>query len=280
MIKLVAIDLDGTLLNGQKKISKRNVETIKQAKNHGVKVIICTGRPLVSVRPILEELELEEEGDYAITFNGGMIQKNDTGEVLFQHSLNVADIKQIAKELEHLELPLDVLSNQQVYHVQPIPEQTPSIYQQFNPKMEFQHRILDDFDNQIDYNKVVVAVEDRDFLDEQIKKISEDLKNQYTFVKSRAQLLEILHKEVSKANALKNLGALLQIEADEMMALGDEENDLSMIQYAGLGIAMGNAVEQVKLYAEHITDTNEADGVAKAIERFVLEPIMIRNNEE
>ncbi len=85
MIKLVAIDLDGTLLNSQKEISLRNKQALMAAKQAGVKVVICTGRPLAAIGPYLEELGLQEEGDYSITFNGGLVQKNDTGPLLRKH---------------------------------------------------------------------------------------------------------------------------------------------------------------------------------------------------
>lgn len=280
MIKLMAIDLDGTLLNGQKRISARNIETLKQAKEHGVKIVICTGRPLASVMPYLETLDLLDEGDYAVTFNGGMVQKNHSGERILNHHFSVADIEKMAKEMAQHDLPLDVISGQKVFHVQPTPKERTSIYHTMNPNMDFHHLIVSDFDEKAEYNKMVVAVEDQEFLDQKIESLSEEIKSQYNFVKSRPNLLEILHKEVSKANALEKLGEYLDIQLDEMMALGDEENDLSMIQAVGLGVAMGNAVPEVKVLAQHITDTNEADGVAKAVEQFVLEPIIIEKGIE
>ncbi len=82
LIKLVAIDLDGTLLNSEKEISLRNKQALMAAKQEGVKVVICTGRPLAAIGPYLEELGLQDEGDYSITFNGGLVQKNDTGAII------------------------------------------------------------------------------------------------------------------------------------------------------------------------------------------------------
>jgi HAD superfamily hydrolase (TIGR01484 family) len=75
MIKLIAIDLDGTLLDGKKRISERNKQALQQAKAQGIKVVLCTGRPLRAIEPFLHELELQDEGDYSITFNGGLVQK-------------------------------------------------------------------------------------------------------------------------------------------------------------------------------------------------------------
>ena len=92
MIKLVAIDLDGTLLDGKKQVSQKNKEVLAQAKAQGVKIVLCTGRPLRAIRPYLEELSLNESGDYSITFNGGLVQKKDTGEIMEKAALQLADI--------------------------------------------------------------------------------------------------------------------------------------------------------------------------------------------
>ncbi|MER2117699.1 MAG: HAD-IIB family hydrolase, partial [Enterococcus casseliflavus] len=95
MIKLIAIDLDGTLLNDKKEVTPRNKEVLARAKAQGVKIVICTGRPLRAIRPYLEELSLKEPGDYSITFNGGLVQKNETGEIIEKAAMQLADIHEL-----------------------------------------------------------------------------------------------------------------------------------------------------------------------------------------
>lgn len=269
MIKLIAVDLDGTLLTDDKRISARNRETLMRAKAQGVKVVLCTGRPLNSVVGHLETLGLTEPGDYAVTFNGGLVQKNDTGEVLSKDVMSFEDIETLYQLTASLELPLDVVSNEIVYRIQPQPAAYPSVYHHLNKILTFEDKTLDTLPRGCDYNKMVCAV-DKAHLEQQLPKIPDSYHERYNIVRSGERLFEFLNKHVTKANGLLKLGQILGIDASEMMALGDEENDLSMIAYAGLGVAMANASAEVKEIAQYITDSNEADGVATAVEKFVL----------
>lgn len=270
MIKLIAIDLDGTLLNSQKEISPKNQEVLKKAKAQGVKIVLCTGRPLFAVEPFMDVLGLREAGDYSITFNGGFVQQNDTGEVLVEYRMETEQLAEMYNLTQKLGLPLDVIEGEQVYHVQPEPAEQPSIYQTLNPLMRFAKRDFSDFGPHERFNKMVVATDER-FLDQQINLLPKDLYTRYNLVKSRKTLLEILHKDVSKANGIARLIEKLGIQQAEVMALGDEENDLSMIEYAGIGVAMANASAVIKTAADEVTASNDEDGVALAVERFVLQ---------
>lgn len=269
MIKLIAIDLDGTLLNSQKKITDNSLEVLQKAKKKGVKVVICTGRPLASISSFIERLGLNEVGDYSITFNGGLIQKNDTGEVLREYTLSLKDVQKVAQELERVQLPADVVSNQKVFHLMPQPSKHASFYSELNPLMSYSKRMLTDLKEEETFNKMVVAAE-ATYLDEQILKLSEEVKQEFTFVKSRDCLLEVLNKEVSKGQAVANLAHYLGIKQAETMAIGDEANDLSMIEYAGVGVAMENAVEVVKAQADFITTSNDEEGVANVVKKYVF----------
>lgn len=268
MIKLVAIDLDGTLLNNQKQISEKNKSTLQKAKDQGVKIVICTGRPLKAIDGFLEELNLQEEGDYSITFNGGLVQKNDTGEMLEKITMSYDEIKELAQLMGELDLPFDVLSDALVYQL-PTSAAHPSIYSELNKALDFEGKTLEQLTEDGLYNKVVVAT-DADYLDQQIAKIPAEFYEKYEIVKSRDCLLEFMTKGVTKAYGLSLLAEDLNIKQSEVMTLGDEENDLPMIIYAGIGVAMENAVPIIKEHADYITDTNENDGVAKAVEKFVL----------
>lgn len=268
MIKLVAIDLDGTLLNDQKQISEKNKVTLQKAKDQGVKIVICTGRPLKAIGGFLEELNLQEKGDYSITFNGGLVQKNDTGEMLEKVTMSLDEVKELHQLMVDLDLPFDVLSDALVYQLS-TSESHPSIYNELNKALDFESKELAELTEDGLYNKVVVAT-DAAYLDQQIAKIPAVFYEKYEVVKSRDCLLEFMTKGVTKAYGLSLLAEDLGIERSEVMTLGDEENDLPMIVYAGLGVAMENAVPIVKENADYITDTNENDGVAKAVEKFVL----------
>lgn len=271
MIKLVAIDLDGTLLDSKKEISSRNKAVLAQAKAAGVKIVLCTGRPLAAIEGYLETLDLRDNGDYSITFNGGLVQKNDTGEIIEKNPMPLEDIHILHGLAGTLNVPLDILSDGIVLQL-PVSKEYTSLYSQLNNLLTFEPVELVDLTAERIYNKAVVAI-DEDYLDEQIKKIPSEFYDKYEVIKTRSNLLEFMPKGITKAYGISLLAKDLAIEQEEIMTIGDEENDLPMIEYAGLGVAMENAVPRVKELADVITDTNDNDGVAKAVEKFVLEPL-------
>lgn len=268
MIRLIAIDLDGTLLDREKKISSRNRLAIRKAKEQGVKVVICTGRPLKAIESFLVELDLLDEEDYCVTFNGGLVQVTGTGEVLDKTALSLEQVQELAQLATKLALPLDILSEGTAIVLPTSPEH-PSNYLKINPILLREDAQVSSLTEGRLYNKAVSCY-DSTYLDRQILEIPVIFQQRYEIFKTRENLLEFMPKGVTKASALEMLGNKLQISAAEMMAIGDEENDASMIAYAGLGVAMENAVTLVKEQANVITDTNEADGVAKVIEKYVL----------
>jgi len=268
MIKLIAIDLDGTLLNGKKEISKTNQEVLAQAKAKGIKIVLCTGRPLKAILPYLDVLDLRSAGDYSITFNGGLVQKNDTGEIVDKQTLSVADVQDLLAVAETMDMPLDVLADDVVLCFPTSPKHQ-TIYPTLNPLLVFQPTDKQAVSAKTLYNKAVVAY-DQEELDQWIPKIPAKFKERYEVIKTRSNLLEFMPKGVTKAYGIQLLAQELGIEQAEVMAIGDEENDLSMIAYAGVGVAMGNAILAVKEAADVVTATNEEDGVAKIVSEYVL----------
>ncbi|PZL72997.1 Cof-type HAD-IIB family hydrolase [Enterococcus plantarum] len=271
MIKLVAIDLDGTLLDSKKEISARNKEALTQAKAAGVKIVICTGRPLAAIGIYLDALNLRDNGDYSITFNGGLVQKNDTGEIIEKSSLALENVHELYELAKSLNVPLDILSDGLVMQLSTTQEYE-SLYSQLNKLLTFESYEVAQLTTDRIYNKAVIAV-DQAYLDEQIKKIPSLFYDRYEVIKTRSNLLEFMPKGITKAYGISLLARDLGIKQEEIMTIGDEENDVPMIEYAGLGVAMENAVAKVKGLADVITDTNDNDGVAQAVEKFVLEPL-------
>ncbi|EOH95703.1 cof-like hydrolase [Enterococcus moraviensis ATCC BAA-383] len=271
MIKLVAIDLDGTLLDSKKEISERNKAALAQAKAAGVKIVICTGRPLAAIGIYLKALNLQDNGDYSITFNGGLVQKNDTGEIIEKSSMSLENVHDLFELATSLNVPLDILSDGLVLQL-PTTQEYKSLYSQLNKLLTFEPYEIAQLTIDRIYNKAVVAV-DETYLDEQIKQIPASFYERYEIIKTRSNLLEFMPKGITKAYGISLLARDLDIKQEEIMTIGDEENDLPMIEYAGLGVAMDNAVAKVKEMADVITDTNDNDGVAQAIEKFVLEPL-------
>lgn len=265
-IKLIALDLDGTLLTSDKQISEANKKALQAARELGVYVVLTTGRPLQAIGTFLEELDLLGENQYSITFNGGLVQEN-TGRILDKTGFTIEDVRAIRRVTNDLDLPLDVLYGGDVYSLPAVHE---SLYLTANPLLNKIPVTDEELPEEFVYNKAVSAVA-ADFLDGQIPKIPAELHERFEIFKSRDILLEWSPKGVHKANGLAKLIGHLGINQSEVMACGDEGNDLSMIEWAGMGVAMANATEEIKSAANVVLPrTNDEDGIAWAIKHYVL----------
>lgn len=267
-IKLLALDMDGTLFTKDKKVTSENRKALKAAEERGVHVVITTGRPLIAIKHVLEDLDLYNEEHYSITFNGGLVQRNN-GDILDKNVMTREELRTIYDIIEPLALPMDVLSEGIVYS---LPSRgNHSLYHQANPMLDFvQVPTFEEIPEDIVYNKVVVVI-DEDFLDQQITKLPSELYDQFEVFKSREIILEMMPKGVHKAFGLDLLIKHLGIKQEEVMAMGDEENDLSMLEWAGWGVAMANGVAIAKEKANAVTTrTNDESGVAEAVQKYIL----------
>ena len=164
MIKLIALDLDGTLLTGEKKITEENKKAIKLAKENGIKVVLCTGRPIVSIVHLLEELDLMGDDDYAINFNGGLIQKTKYGEIVYETGHTVEDMKYCHEEVTKVGLPLVMIDTVRAYEPTP-PKGRPSIYNTLPHPITFEQKNPEEFEEGHIFNKAVLCIA-QDILDE------------------------------------------------------------------------------------------------------------------
>lgn len=269
MIKLVAIDLDGTLLNTHKELSEENKQAIQEVKAEGVKVVLCTGRPLKAIAHLLDDLQLRNEGDYAVTYNGGLIQKTDTEEIVSQVTLTKEDAAEIYEMTQSLRLPVNFLDLKHIYEP-PYPEGRPSLYPQHMVYLDPKKVEMNELPEELAINKIVIHTK-TEYLEEAIPEIPVSYYDQFSVMKSHPYMLEFMHKEADKGKGLKQLAAFLDIRPEEVMAIGDQENDLEMIQFAGTAVAMGNAVDTIKDQADYVTRTENEHGVAYALDKLVLE---------
>ncbi|MFD2044959.1 Cof-type HAD-IIB family hydrolase [Ornithinibacillus salinisoli] len=240
-VKLVALDMDGTLLNMDEEVTDYTKQVITQALDKGIHVVLSTGRWLQSCYPYAETLNLSS---YLVTCNGGEIWTMKK-ELLEQHLLDASTVEKMWQLGEEIGVKMWMISTENVYHGE-------------RPEDFFQHRWL----------KFGCDSFDKDKLDRMVKELS--YMNGLELTNSLPTNIEVNPKGVSKASALKKVCRELGITMDHVMAVGDSLNDIKMIQEAGVGVAMGNAQDAIKKVANYVTDTNNNNGVAKAIERFVL----------
>lgn len=258
-IKIIAIDVDGTLLNSKKELTLKVKNTILKAKRAGIKIVIATGRPLSGVEKILTELGLDDQEDqYVVCFGGGVVETT-AGDVLFEKKLtydNYLDLETISLKLG---LHFHASAPDRIYTAdRDIGDYT--LYEANLVNLGISYRTPAEMKD-IPIIKCMY-VDRQDLLDQKIA-------DHRPFAKTAPFYYEANPKGVSKGNALKFLCHKLNLSSENLIAIGDEENDLSMIKLAGIGVAMGNAVPAVKEAAQRVTSDCDHDGVAEAIEKIL-----------
>lgn len=267
MYKLIALDMDGTLLREDKTISERTKKAIAKARENGKYVVLCSGRPVEGIDSSLEELGMISEEDYVISFNGAMVQHAKSREIISRCILRGEDLHYLYKISQELGVNIHAFSKDGC----------------ITPKMskysEHEGKINGIPVLEIDYNKVdkdeeivkIMLVDDEEILEEAIKKLPQEVYDKYTVVRSAPFFTEYLNKDANKGTGVEMLAKHLGIKKEEVICVGDAGNDIHMIEYAGLGVAMGNAFKEVKEIADYITSSNDEDGVAEVIEKFMLQ---------
>lgn len=266
MYKLIAIDMDGTLLKEDKTISSETFKAIDKATDKGIKVVLATGRPLEGIKRYLKELNLMKDTDYALVFNGALVQNTSTGEILVKNTLKGSDYKYLYEISKELKVNIHAFSKEGC--ITPKLSKYTQVEGDIN-KIPIHIKPVEAVDKD-EYIMKVMMIDEPEILDKAINSLPKELYEKYTVVRSTPYFLEFLNKHSNKGEGVKALANTLNIKREEVMCIGDAGNDLHMLEYAGLGVAMGNAYEEAKEVADYITKTNEEDGVAYAIRKFAL----------
>lgn len=257
MTKMIALDLDNTLLNSQKEISLVNEKALKQLHQAGVKVVLCTGRPINAIKNYLDQLELNQSDDYTITFNGGLVINNQTKKPLFSLGMTKADLHPVYDYLKANQLPMDILDFERVYE---LTELGPSRYRQTVKGIEFVDTTLENLPGGDHlFAKAVLATDPAKVT---VAKENVYLPANIRVVQSQPHILEFLPAKVNKMLGLNHLLSKLGMTPADLMTFGDADNDLEMIEGAGDGVVMANGLPEVKAVANHLTASNDEDGVA------------------
>ena len=269
-IKLIAVDLDGTLLTTTKQILPETERILKQANSQGIKIVLASGRPLSGVKEFNKQLGLEGKKQYDIVFNGAVIQ-DLSGNILMNQEMNYRDFTNMRKlqRLAHVNLHFE----------------TPECYwtcdRNIGVNLErnatFTNNVLkvrkaEEITQDFTFNKVGLSVlDDEREVDKLWNNIPQWAFAKYDIVRSFSSIIEINIKDASKGNAVLQLAERLKIKPSQIMVIGDQGNDISMFTNPDfMKIAMGNAIEEIKDYANYVTEDNDHDGIAKAIKKFVL----------
>lgn len=264
MYKFIALDVDGTLMTSKRTITDSTRNAIEAARKKGVIVSISSGRPYVGVGPIAKGLGLNAP---MIAYNGGMIVDSSTDQIIYECSMKPDHARKVIADAKEEDTTLIIWSKDKLY------------VNRIDDRVESYIQISDVVPHLIeDYEALIVqGITKLLWIDEldTIEAFREIYRTKYrerlNVVRSLPMFLEFVDKGVSKAEAMKRIGERHGIRQEEMIAIGDGDNDLEMLEYAGLGIAMGNAHDEVKRAADAVTASNDEDGIAKAIQKYILD---------
>lgn len=270
--KLICMDMDGTLLNDKKEVSQRAIKAIKTAHDLGVKVVIATGRIFVSAEFYGDIIGVKAP---IIASNGAYVREKDAEEAIYEECLGSENYQLVLDLFRKYHIVPHFYTHDTIYTEKLI--YSSLTYKNANKTLPLNRqvniKVIDDF------NKLFIEEEPRiikamanDSDGNRIKEAKEEFVSldKFQIVSSFKNSFEIMAKSTSKGNALKRICNYYGINRNEIISIGDNENDISMISFAGLGVAMGNAESEVKDIADYVTLSNEEDGVAKVIEEFII----------
>lgn len=263
--KVLVLDIDGTLTNSKKEITPATKQAIQGLMERGQKVILASGRPTPGMRRYEEELELDKYGGYLLSFNGARIVECRTGQIVYQRLLPLTILPGLYGFAQKNGCGLITYLGSEVISAFPVDKYV-EIEARINglPVREVPN-FLDFVD--FDINKCLMTAEP-----EKAKQLENQLQEKYgsiaSIYRSEAFFIEIMPKDVDKAASLDRMLPAIGASRENTVCCGDGFNDISMLQYAGVGVAMGNAQQAVKDAADYITATNDEDGLVQVIEKF------------
>lgn len=268
MIKLVAIDVDDTLLNSSGKLLPSTIKTIKKAVNNKIKVVLCSGRPLAGVKHFLDEMAIIQNDQYVITFNGAVIE-SVTGELLKKSGLNFATYQKIDQYSYEHDVSYNIVNANSDIITSNLNVNWVTVVQAWENRAGVLVRKPEEL---IEKDQVIKAVFADDM--EKLDKVEDDViekfgRNNYV-VRAADNFLEVMHKNVNKGIALEYLAKKLEIKNSEVLAIGDERNDIPMFNIAGTSVVMGNGSEDAKKHADYVTLSNDEDGIEQVFNKFVF----------
>lgn len=273
MYKLVAIDLDETLYDDQRNICKRNKEAIQKAIQLGVKIVPCSGRSPKFLGDLYEQLDLDKHAEYSILANGGIIVENKTNTVIDINPIPFSKVEELFHFGRSHHLCIQIFLKDRVYFYY-ADEQEKEAVRGFGEHMHFLE--TDDiFELQNEsIIKVLFQKVDMDYLRSLESALQPITENEITISFSSNRYLELNRIGIDKGKGLAHLADYLHINIEDTIGIGDNTNDLQLIQDAGLGCAVANAIDEVKEVADYICISNNNEGaVGEVIENFILNKV-------
>lgn len=277
-IKVIIMDVDGTLTNNDKIITEKTKNALIKAQENGAILILASGRPTSGLMDIAKELKMDENHGLLVSYNGSKVIDCETNKVLFNETMSVAEGQAVLEHLKRFNVkPMidkdnymyvnDVFDNEIYYKGKPL-----NIIQYESRGGKFKLCEKKDLAAFADYplNKILTAGEP-EYLQTHHKEMMEPFKDNLNCVFTADFYFEFTAKGIDKAKALDTVLIPMGYKKEEMIAFGDGHNDASMVKYAGVGVAMANAVDDLKSIADEVTLSNEEDGIAYTLSKYIKE---------
>ena len=266
--KLLVLDVDGTLLNDEREISKRTLAALLKVQQMGVRIVLASGRPTYGLMPLAKTLELGNYGGFILSYNGCQIIKAQNGEILFERRINPEMLPYLEKKARKNGFAIFT------YHDDTLITDSPDNEYIKNEALLNNLKIIkeDEFSTAIDFAPCkCMLVSDKEKALIGLEQYWEKrLAGTLDAFRSEPYFLEVVPCGVNKANTLGALLEHLGVTREEVIAVGDGVCDVTMLQLAGMGVAMGHSQDSVKVCADYVTASNEEDGVALAVEKLIL----------
>lgn len=265
--KVLVLDIDGTLTNSKKEITPATKQAIQGIMEQGHKVILASGRPTPGMRRYEDELELKKYGGYLLSFNGGRIVECSTGEIVYQRIISSAIATELYDFAKENGCGLITYEKEDI-----ISAFEPDEYVQLESRINGMNiRVVENFTEYVnfDVNKFLLTAP-VEIAPELEKLLQEKYQDTMSIYRSEPFFIEVMPMNVDKASSLDGMLETIGRIKENVICCGDGFNDISMMKYAGVGVAMGNAQPAVKEAADYITATNDEDGLVEVIEKFIL----------
>ena len=263
-IQLLAVDLDGTLLTSAKRISPATAEALRAAREAGVHVVLASARPPRSVMPFYERLGLDTP---MINYNGALVYDPHARRVLMHLPIPLKTAREIVRLARRLHR--EVLVSAEILD-RWYTDRLDKRYVTETGRLFKPDRIAPISEWLVEAVTKLLLLAPPAPLARLQAAIAEAFPHEVSMVQTEEHLLQVMHATVSKAQALRCIAGELAVTRQHVMAIGDNANDVGMLQWAAIGVAVGNATPEVKAVAKVITEANDEDGVAKVVRRYIL----------
>lgn len=279
MIRLIFLDIDGTLTNSRKEITPKTLEALLKAEEKGIRLVLASGRPAKGLEKYSEELQMEKYHGYFVCNNGSMIMDVSSREILFNQPMSVEDTRAVLRHLKHFPKVRPMIAHGDYMLVENVYDNYITLNGKPFNVMDYEahsnHFLLHeekDLSTYVNFpvNKIL-TFSDPEYLQEHYSEMAAPFEGKLSCMFTSPFYFEYTDSGIDKAKAIDTAFTKLGYTKEDMIAFGDGQNDASMLKYCGIGVAMANAVDEVKAIADEVTLSNEEDGIAHSLYAHIPE---------